>query len=221
MPWNRGQGPRARNSWAIAVAATLLWAWSCTVPASAEDEEAPARGRFLVATHQVQDPMFGGSVILLFQAGRGAMGVIVNRRTERRLGDLAPDHPALRGRDDAVFLGGPVEPAALILLLRHADARGEAIIGDVHAAILRHEVKEALDALPARPVRFYAGHAGWAPGQLEHEIARGDWLVVDALPEQIFAKEPAKLWPELMRQHDGIRVEVPGRGRARLARHQP
>lgn len=147
------------------------------------------------------------------------MGLIVNRRTERRLGDLLPDDPALRGRNDPVYLGGPVEAAALIVLLRDPEAPEDAIVGDVHAAVLRREVEEALEELSARPLRFFAGHAGWAPGQLEHEIARGDWLVVDARPDQVFAKEPAELWPELMRQHDGIRVEGPGGASATLAQH--
>lgn len=197
----------------------LVWAWSGALPATAADSEAPARGRFLVATRQVQDAIFGGSVVLLFHAGEGAMGLIVNRRTERRLGDLLPDDPALRGRNDPVYLGGPVEAAALIVLLRDPEAPEDAIVGDVHAAVLRREVEEALEELSARPLRFFAGHAGWAPGQLEHEIARGDWLVVDARPDQVFAKEPAELWPELMRQHDGIRVEGPGGASATLAQH--
>jgi putative transcriptional regulator len=213
-----GQCGRARRG--IAVAAVLVWAWSGALPATAQDREAPARGRFLVATRQVQDSMFGGSVVLLFHAGHGAMGLIVNRRTERRLADLVPDHPALSGRNDPVYLGGPVGAAALIVLLRD-DSREDAVVGDVHAAILRREVEEALDEPSARPIRFYAGHAGWGPGQLEHEIARGDWLVVEARPEEVFAQEPAELWPELMRQNEGIRVQAPPGRRATLAHRNP
>lgn len=202
---------RSRRCWpGIAIASILAWVGIVAEPALAQDGVVPARGHFLVATRQVQDPMFGGSVILLFHAGQGAMGLIVNRQTGRRLGELAPDDPTLRERDDLVFLGGPVEAAALIVLLRDAAAREGTIVGDVRAAIRREEVEDVLgDGAATGPIRFYAGHAGWAPGQLEHEIARGDWLVVDARPEQVFAKEPAELWPDLIRRHEGIRVEAP------------
>jgi putative transcriptional regulator len=52
-------------------------------------------------------------------------------------------------------------------------------------------------------IRAFAGHAGWAPGQLEGEIARGDWLVATADPSLIFDRAADSMWPELMQRLSG------------------
>ena len=44
----------------------------------------------------------------------------------------------------------------------------------------------------------YAGYAGWAPRQLEAEIARGDWLLVPADAETVFSERPGRVWPTLV-----------------------
>jgi len=39
------------------------------------------------------------------------------------------------------------------------------------------------------------GYSGWGPpGQLEGEVRRGDWLVIDGDPEIIFGPNPAAKW---------------------------
>ena len=50
--------------------------------------------------------------------------------------------------------------------------------------------------------RVYAGYSGWAPGQLDNEIARGDWHIVPAETRFIFDPQPAELWPELIQRVD-------------------
>jgi putative transcriptional regulator len=50
--------------------------------------------------------------------------------------------------------------------------------------------------------RVYAGHAGWAPGQLDNEIARGDWYILPAERTFIFHQEPFRIWEELIQRVD-------------------
>jgi hypothetical protein len=47
-------------------------------------------------------------------------------------------------------------------------------------------------------LRVFSGYSGWAPGQLQNELARGGWHVVPADAESVFDKDPAALWPELI-----------------------
>jgi putative transcriptional regulator len=46
--------------------------------------------------------------------------------------------------------------------------------------------------------RVYAGYAGWMPGQLDLEVARGDWHILQADADTIFEKELSDIWPELI-----------------------
>ena len=46
-------------------------------------------------------------------------------------------------------------------------------------------------------LRFFIGYAGWSAGQLDRELGRGDWLVVPASDELVFAEDPGLLWERL------------------------
>ena len=53
-------------------------------------------------------------------------------------------------------------------------------------------------------MRGYAGYCGWAPGQLAAEINDGDWLVVPADSDTVFAAEPEIIWTQLMKTWGGL-----------------
>jgi putative transcriptional regulator len=53
---------------------------------------------------------------------------------------------------------------------------------------------------PTETFRAYAGYAGWAPGQLEAEMATGAWATVMADSLTVFDKDPAQLWQDLLEQ---------------------
>ncbi len=178
---------------------------------------APAAGRLLVATRQVAGPIFGESVILLLDANdEGAAGLIVNRPTRLPLRELFPELDALAERGDRVHLGGPVEPRGLLFLFRseHPPEDTRRILGDLHLGQSARALRAVVDAgAPASRLRAFVGHAGWAPGQLEGEIARGDWLVAEGAPGLPFSETPETMWREKIRALEGLRVRretVPG-----------
>jgi putative transcriptional regulator len=195
--------------------ATLLWAalafapWAAA-PASGGD---PAIGRFLIAKPQVSG-FFAETVIVLVDHGdHGSLGLIVNRPIGTSVAELLPELEAARGHDEPAFLGGPVAQGQLLLLVRAAAAPpGSApVLDQVHVSGSR----DTLSALLAKPpaggeLRAYVGYAGWAPGQLASEIARGDWLVAPGDAVSVFTHDPAGLWQELFDKHRSIRVERPG-----------
>jgi putative transcriptional regulator len=51
-----------------------------------------------------------------------------------------------------------------------------------------------------RDLRIFAGYAGWAPGQLQAEIAEGMWHVVPADYSDVFGNEPLDLWRTVLRR---------------------
>ncbi len=168
----------------------------------------PAKGKLLIAARQIGDPNFRKSVILLvaYEAGGGAMGVIVNRPTPIPLAKVLPQFDALARHRDQVWLGGPMLPTSLMVLQKSPKPvrAAEAVFDDVYVLTSRESV-EGLLGSRQRPEAFraYAGHAGWGPGQLEEEIARGDWLVVAGRPDVVFSERPGDVWEQLLEGSEG------------------
>jgi putative transcriptional regulator len=173
----------------------------------------PAKGRFLIASRDLSDPNFSESVILLLAYdAHGAMGVVVNRPTEVRLASALPDIQELRDRSDHVYLGGPVATNMMLILIRspaHVKP-SELIFADVYATGSVSVLRKALGkGGKTNRLRAYAGHAGWAPGQLDHEIARGDWHLTAADAATVFDTPHAEIWPKLIEHVSGRWTQRP------------
>jgi putative transcriptional regulator len=163
-----------------------------------------AKGRFLVANRDLRDANFAETVVLLVDYHeRGAMGLIINQPTEVRLAKVLPNMAGLQERSDMVYIGGPVDRNRMVLLIRSSSTLEDAqqVMADVYVSPSRKLFERLVDkAGPGERFRVYAGYAGWAPGQLDREVARGDWHVLPADAETVFDKAPADIWPELIRK---------------------
>lgn len=184
------------------LAAALVLPAACAAGwINAEAAQAPAAGRFLVATRG-QQGFFAKTVILLVRYGpKGAFGVIVNRPTKFPLAKLLPDVAELQGRPDLIYVGGPVSLSRLTLLIRSKTPPPDAVhvTDDLYASgSLKALRAVAGGKLAGASFRGYAGYAGWAAGQLESEIERGGWHVVSADADDVFSKDPSGLWQRLI-----------------------
>ena len=185
-------------------------------------EAAPARGTFLIASREFLSPAFARRVVLLLDYDeQGGIGLIINRPSRVPLASAVPGFEGLTERNDYIHSGGPVQRNRLFMLIR-ADARpaGTAqILEDTFGSSTLQPLRNLLASGEAGSAEFvvYAGYAGWAPGQLEAEIERGDWHVATGRSEYVFDIDPAEVWRRLIRFHDGRWVEghVPAQGFAR------
>ena len=166
----------------------------------------PQRGMFLVAGPRLPDPRFAHTVVLLLEYDEtGALGLVINRPTQLSLGDALVT-PLPGSGDHLVYSGGPVEHRRLIALLRSPDAVDDAqhLFGDVYASASLDTLRRMLEREGhAADVRTYVGYAGWSPGQLDAELAGGDWVVTPADAESIFDVPPDEVWEALMRRNAG------------------
>ena len=92
------------------------------------------RGYLLVAGPGLDDPNFRRTVVLVGEHGEeGAMGVVLNRVSTVTVEDAVPPMAELVGPDELVYVGGPVQPQAVVVLADFVDpARAEAlVVGDV------------------------------------------------------------------------------------------
>jgi putative transcriptional regulator len=164
----------------------------------------PAAGRLLVATPLLGDPHFARTVVYLLEHdGGGTVGVVSNRPSHTPVGQVLPDwHDAVSG-PAVVFGGGPVQPdGALCLGQLDGAAVGTGayreVVDGVSTVDLDGDVTVIAPA--ARRLRVFAGHAGWAPGQLEAELAEGAWWVLPGGPEDLFSEEPTRMWQRVLRR---------------------
>lgn len=157
-------------------------------------------GRLLVANASMQDPNFEQSVLLVLfhNDDIGTAGVLINRPTWVDATEAFPEDENLRSYDDALYLGGPLAVTELWALvesdgagLSDVQAVTDSIVSSFDTTVLSQIDFAAADA---PRVRVYAGRAEWGPGQLEREVERGDWRVLPASTEFVFADEPASLW---------------------------
>ena len=194
---------RFRLSLTMAAAglAVFLLSFSVATPQTAP-QAALSAGRFLVAGEHLRDPNFAKTVVLLLNYGeRGARGIIINRRTDVKLATVFPRISGLHQRPDTVYIGGPVARNQLLILLRADGPRrgAEHVVDDIHVSTRRQVLVDAMNEGDATAsVRVYAGYAGWAPGQLDHEVARGDWHVLPADAATVFSETPRDVWQELI-----------------------
>ena len=172
---------------------------SLVLMAAAQGPE-PANGLLLVAKPGLDDPNFRETVVLVSQTPDGStVGVILNRPTPRR-------HETT---GDAVGFGGPVMREVLVALYR-AERRPEAaafhVLRGVYLTMHPQNIEPLLEnerGRAQRSYRLFAGFAGWAPGQLESELARDDWFVLPASTELIFRQNASGMWEELVRKARG------------------
>ena len=173
-----------------------------------------------MASQDMPDPRFQRTVILLIEYGKnGALGLVINRPTEIPLAEVLPDLGDANGKPHALFLGGPVALDTLMFLVRSKIPldHGMPVLDNVYVSAHRATLKQLLDkSKPATDVRIYVGHAGWAPGQLDAELATGSWQLFEADPALLFHEKPTLLWEKFIKQERQIMVHRNAPAEARL-----
>lgn len=162
------------------------------------------RGRLLIASPALVEANFRRTVILVTEhTYEGAMGVVLNRPSPAQVGEAVPELAPIAGEDSPVFIGGPVQPEALIVLadFRDRDAAATIVVADV--GFVSADVDTDVLVQATRQARVFAGYAGWGPGQLEGEIDEDAWIVEPPVPGELFPDDPDALWSEVLERKGG------------------
>lgn len=156
----------------------------------------------LVAHPRMDDPNFSETVVLVtFPQDSGPMGVVLNRPIGATLGELFDQDPAVRERQDMVHAGGPVQPDGMLFIFRSAEHPVKAlpVVEDIYLSadgrLFDLLVKKTDEAASQR---YYAGYAGWAEGQLDAEVERGDWYVLPMDVEVLYGMSEESMWETLL-----------------------
>ena len=176
----------------------LLLLFGSAWPTLADDAK-PLNAILLIARAKLPDSNFADSVVLVMNnIGPAPVGVIINRPTKLSLSRLFPDLKRLSTLQDKVYFGGPVDFGSVWFLFRALKPPEHAVqaFGGIYLSSSRDLLVQLLGRdKPMDGLRIFMGHSGWAPGQLEAEIARGAWTLERADPDAIFKGKSEHPWP--------------------------
>jgi len=155
------------------------------------------KGKLLVATEEMACTPFARAVVLLLQDdSQGTFGVILNRPANDQLKQHwrqlsgSPEHVASQ-----VVQGGPV--GGHVFAIHKFQSLGEVELpGDIFISANADTIQKLYEQSPEN-YRIFMGIAGWKPTQLNGEIQKGYWHVVDSDPEDIF-DDTRWLWERSM-----------------------
>ncbi|MGQ9659507.1 MAG: YqgE/AlgH family protein [Thermochromatium sp.] len=155
----------------------------------------------LIAMPGLQDPNFARTVTYICEhSEHGAMGIVINRPLEVRLGallnqlEIPVQHPGV----DAIpiYQGGPVQTDRGFVL--HTAGYNYDSTLNITPDISVTTSRDILEAIARGEgpdqVLIALGYAGWGSGQLEWEMSANAWLNGPASNEIIFRLKPSARW---------------------------
>jgi putative transcriptional regulator len=162
------------------------------------------QGQLLIASPALVDPNFRRTVVLVTEHNvEGAAGLVLNRPSPTPVVDAVPTLEPLADDGDAVWLGGPVQPDAVLVLGEFLDPDDAAV--PLFSGLGFPSLDEPEEVVPVTTRRrIYAGYAGWGAGQLEDELGRDDWILEPAMNDDVFTDEPEELWRDVLRRKGGV-----------------
>lgn len=154
---------------------------------------------FLIAMPAMTDPHFSKTLTFICEHNdQGALGVVVNRPIDMTLHALLKqieiDKPSEACKTVPVHYGGPVQiDRGFVLHAPTGSWKSTLAVGTEIGLTTSKDILEAVARGDGpRQMMVTLGYAGWAPGQLEHELAQNAWLTVGADPHILFETPAAQ-----------------------------
>ncbi|OGT71714.1 MAG: hypothetical protein A2W76_04125 [Gammaproteobacteria bacterium RIFCSPLOWO2_12_47_11] len=161
-----------------------------------------AEGVLLIAGKKLNDPNFEKTVILITEFdSKGTAGLVINRRTKIPVAEALPELQKMIPILDHLYIGGPVAVNNINLLIKSETslATAKQVTNGIYLINTLAQFNQlVLDDIKPENFRLFSGFAGWAPGQLESELIRGDWYLWHASTETVFNPVPENIWHELI-----------------------
>ena len=154
---------------------------------------------FLIAMPNMADPNFSKTLTYICEHNeQGALGLVVNRPIDMTLAALLDQVsiPVSSGQCASipVHFGGPVQTDRGFVL--HGPVGNWQSTLSISSEIGLTTSKDILQAVARgegpRHMLVTLGYSGWAPGQLEQELAQNAWLTVAARDDVMFDLPPAR-----------------------------
>ena len=160
------------------------------------------KGQLLLDGGKLYGSFFHRTVVLICQHdAEGAFGLVLNRESDTKVGDVLVADLSEEIKGMPLFVGGPVQPAAMSFLHSDTYLPDANVIPNLSLGHSLDDLVEIGESFSAtRKLKLFAGYAGWSPGQLEDEMRRQAWLAHPASLDLVFDADPSNLWRAILRQ---------------------
>jgi putative transcriptional regulator len=156
---------------------------------------------FLIAMPGLQDPNFARTVTYVCEHNEhGAMGIVINRPMDVRLGDVLDQLDIETDDFDVartpVYLGGPVQnDRGFVIHSGPASFESTlAVTPNIRITTSKDVLEAIADGRGPQQCLVALGYAGWGGGQLEDEMSRNAWLSGPADADILFRLPSAERW---------------------------
>ena len=167
------------------------------------------RGQCLIAAKSLRDQNFYKTVVLMLEhTKQGSTGIVLNRPSSVRVAHALAGHFTLPDTNEVVFIGGPVEPTALVILhddenLGSSDSSPApgVFVGGSAESFEQVLTSSVSDEEVRACFRVFSGYSGWGEGQLDAEIERGDWLIHSGSHDLVFKTDPYEVYEAALQRY--------------------
>ena len=160
---------------------------------------APQTGRFLLATPLLEGTYFQDRAVFLAEhTDDGTFGLVINKPVHMPLEEVFSGFRSRERKPFSFFLGGPVQEESVYALecgRSVLQGANEVVPGVFLSALPSEDPIPVLDLFSNRATRLHLGYSGWAPGQLDSEIAKGCWEVVQPPPLAVLTRDRDENYP--------------------------
>ncbi len=162
------------------------------------------KGKILISTPDISGDIFSRSVLLIVDHNEdGAFGLILNKKNTRMSSRLLD----IFGFPVDVYEGGPVENDKILFI--NKGKKVTELFSEIDEQFyLTDDVEKIVAALieneiTVNELKIFSGYSGWSPQQLEGEIARKVWTVVDLYNLDYTTPNDQNLWKNIMQNLGG------------------
>ena len=187
----------------IAGVVSVLFFSLALFDAGANEKFKSISGQVLVANPSMLDPRFARTVIYVYEHSRGgALGLVVNKPVgiieAESLAEQLGILEEVEDKDIRMFWGGPLQTRQIMILHSsdYVTEQSKNLSNGMYLSFSKTMLRAILEGNGPKKNIFTFGYAGWGPGQLDGELHREDWMLLEVGIDFIFSENPLEMWDE-------------------------
>ncbi|GAB0156056.1 YqgE/AlgH family protein [Chryseobacterium sp. Alg-005] len=162
------------------------------------------KGKILISTPDISGDIFSRSVVLVIDHNEsGAFGLILNKKNSQ----MSSRFKNFFEFKIDVYDGGPVENDKVFFIVKgkkvtetYTEITEEFYLTEDIESIINSILNQELDIAD---VKIFSGYSGWSALQLDNEIQRKMWTVVDIYNLDYTLPNDQTLWKSIMQNLGG------------------